>query len=96
MATATKKLFKNVFEAPRCPQCDGKMQKSNWRKATREGSIHSHEGEERYRDEPDADMGDDVESIVSGSSSRNTAKPKAAPLFKAPPQDEDDDPAVMV
>lgn len=72
------------------------MPRSNWRKATREGSIHSHEGEERYRDEPDAEMGDDVESVVSGSSSRKTAKPKAAPLFKAPPHDEDEDPAVLV
>ena len=96
MVTATRNLLKNVLEAPRCPECDGKMQKSNWRKANRDGSIHSHEGEERYRDEPDADMGDDVESIVSGSSSRKTAKAKVAPLFKAPPQDEDEDPAVLV
>ena len=74
------------------------MQRPNWRKAGREGSIHSHEGEERYRDEPehpDECIDEENDSVVSVSTSRKTAKQNIAPLFKTPPPEEED-PAVLV
>ena len=85
--------FKDLVSPP-CPHCHMRP-KVNWRKATREDSVHSHDGDERYRDETEAAMTDE-EAPGSASSSLRTAKPKAAKLFKAPPAECDEDSAVLV
>lgn len=82
-----------MFEPPRCPHCNSK-QVRNWRKAARDGSIHSCESEERYRDDPNVDTPDEDQSVVTAVGSKQ--KQKVAPLFKAPPNDDEEDPAVLV
>lgn len=96
MFSSFERLSSKVLERFQCPHCRGSHAGgNNWRRADRDGSIHSDESEERYRDDPDIDRVDERVDSVSVSSSRATARQNVAPLFKAPPED-DHDAAVLV
>jgi len=67
-------------ECPHCHRTPGRPN-VNWRTASRDDAAHDMEEGERYRDEPETNMGEDVDSVHSGSMGRQVKAKKIAPLF---------------